>query len=227
MADQVDRLLKDWATNVHPGIAVSLGPPGGERQSGRGIGLYLMELLHTPSHITAKRAPLQLSLRYLVTSWSDTPEDAHQLLTDLAFAALANPEFQVELDAVPLAAWAAFGTPPLPSFIVRVPLRQARPEIPAKLVRQLQITSSPMVPLHGIVLGPEDTPVAEARVEISSLKLSASSDYKGRFRFPAVPAEGSKVLRVRARGREISVRCEKNFPDRKDPLVIHFTPLEN
>jgi hypothetical protein len=150
------------------------------------------------------------------------------MLTDLAFAALSNSDFQMELEAVPLTVWTAFGVPPLPSFILRVPLRVMRPEVAVKFVRtQLQIASSPMVPLHGIVLGPDDVPIAESSVEIPSLKLAVSTNYKGRFFFPAVPAEGTKLLRVRAKGHELSVQCKENFPDKNDPLVIHFSPLES
>jgi hypothetical protein len=187
-----------------------------------------MDVLHTPAHVTAKPSPLQLTLRYLVTTWADTPEDAHQLLAELAFAALGHAEFQVEMEPQPAALWTALAVPPVPAFVLRVPLRQERTEKPAKLVRQrLQISTTTMVQFHGVVLGPDDTPIPESRVDIPAMALSASADYRGRFLFSSVPSEGAKTLRVRAKGRELTIRCEGSFPDEQDPFVIHFTPLEN
>ena len=227
MTDPVDRRITDWATSVHPGLACSLAAPAAQN-AGRGVSLYLMDVLHTPTHVTAKPSPLQLMLRYLVTAWGESPADAHQVLVDLAFSALANPEFQVESDPIPAAIWTAFGIPPAPAFVVRVPLRQARKDAPQKLVRhKLHISATTLVQLHGVVLGPDDTPIPESRVEIPSMALSASADYRGRFLFSAVPSEGAKTLRVRAKGRELTIRCDGSFPDEDDPFVIHFTPLEN
>lgn len=227
MADPVDRQISDWATSVHPGLTYSLAAPAAQN-AGRGVSLYLMDVLHTPTHVTAKPSPLQLTLRYLVTAWAESPEEAHRLLTDLAFSALANGEFQVEMEPVQAATWTAFGVPPAPSFVVRVPLRQARQDAARKLVRQrLQISTTSLVQFHGLVLGPDDTPIPETRVDIPAMALSASADYRGRFLFPAVPTAGAKTLRVRARGRELTIRCEGSFPDEDDPFVIHFTPLEN
>src|SRR5271166_4546152 len=198
MADPVDRQITEWATSVHPGLTCLLTAPAAQN-AGRGVSLYLMDVLHTPTHVTAKPSPLQLTLRYLVTAWAESPEEAHQLLTDLAFSALANSEFEVEMEPIPSAAWMAFGIPPCPCFVVRVPLRQGRQDLPHKLVRQkLRISTTSLVQLHGVVLGPDDTPVADSRVDIPAMALSASADYRGRFLFSAVPSAGAKTLRVRA-----------------------------
>ena len=227
MADPVDRRITDWATSVHPGLTCSLAAPAAQ-STGRGVSLYLMDVLHAPTHVTAKPSPLQLMLRYLVTAWAESAEDAHQLLADLAFSASAIPEFQVETDPLNPAVWAAFGIPPVPCFVMRVPLRQPRKDVPQKLVRQkLHISTTTLVHFHGVVLGPDDTPLPDSRVDIPAMALSASVDYRGRFLFSAVPSEGAKTLRVRAKGRELNIRCEGSFPDENDPFVIHFTPLEN
>lgn len=227
MADPVDRQITDWATSVHPGLTFTLAAPAAQN-AGRGVSLYLMDVLHTPTHVTAKPSPLLLTLRYLVTAWAESPEQAHQLLTELAFSAIANAEFQVEMDPIPAATWTSLGVPPAPSFVVRVPLRQARQDVPRKLVRQkLQISTTTMVQFYGLVLGPDDTPIPETRVDIPAMALSASADYRGRFLFSAVPSAGAKTLRVRAKGRELTIRCDGSFPDEDDPFVIHFTPLEN
>jgi hypothetical protein len=227
MADPVDRLITEWAKSVHPEVTCTLAAPAAQN-AGRGVSVYLMDVLHAPAHVTAKPSPLQLSLRYLVTAWAETPEDAHQLLADLAFAALGNVEFQLEREPVPPAVWTAFGVPPAPAFVVRVPLRQERTQPAPKLVRErIQLSTTTMVQLHGVVLGPDDTPIADSRVDIPAMSLSTRADYRGRFLFSSVPSQGPTTLRVRAKGRELTIRCEGSFPDEKDPLVIHFTPLED
>src|SRR6266850_5283921 len=134
----------DWVGTVVEGGYVSLGPPDNQR-AGRGVGLYLLELVQSPPPSSNKRPPLQLALRYLITAWSGTPEDAHQMLVALMFAAMENKEFQVELEPLPVTVWTAFGVPPRPSFILRVPLRQERPQPQTKLVREpLRVESSPI-----------------------------------------------------------------------------------
>src|SRR5579871_3191239 len=138
MIDGVDRQLKNWVSGVLESVEIRLEAPQATRQ-GRGISLYLMQLASMPPPSTTRRPPLQVALRYLVTSWSEDPEEAHRLLGDLVFAAMARPEFQVELEVAPLDTWRAFGIAPRPSFVLRLPLQQARPEPEAKLVRSAPI----------------------------------------------------------------------------------------
>lgn len=226
MAFDFDDRMKDWIGSVIPGAELSLDSPDGEKK-GRGVGLYLLELVQAPPPSTTRRPPLQLALRYLITAWSDKSEDTHQMLVELMFAAMENTEFQVELEPIPLTVWTAFGVPPRPSFILRVPLRQERPQPQTKLVREpLKIQQSPIVGFHGLLLGPGDVPLSDCRVELPALKLSTSTDYKGRFYFPSVPAAGNKQLLVKAKGFELPVSSEQNYPDSGTPLVIHFSPLE-
>jgi hypothetical protein len=226
MADELDGRLKDWVGSVIQGAELSLAPPEAQR-TGRGVGLYLLELVQSPPPSTTKRPPLQLALRYLITAWSDKPEDAHQMLVQLIFAAMENKDFQVELEPIPMTVWSAFGVAPQPSFVVRVPLRQERPQPQAKLVREpLKVESSPIVGLHGLLLGPGDIPLSDCRIEIPALHISTNTDYRGRFYFPAVPASGNKQLVIKAKGFELPVVSNQNYPDSRTPLVIHFSPLE-
>jgi hypothetical protein len=225
MADEFDERLKGWVGSAIQGVELSLAAPDAAK-TGRGIGLYLLEVMQSPPPSTNRRPPLQLTLRYLVTAWSDKPEDAHQMLVELMFAAMENKDFQVELEPIPITVWTAFGVPPRPSFILRVPLRQERPQPQAKLVRQLKIQSAPIVGFHGLLLGPRDVPLSNCSVELPALNLATSTDYKGRFYFPSVPAAGSKQLLIKARGFVLPVSGEQNYPDSRTPLVIHFSPLE-
>lgn len=127
MIDRIDRLLKDWVGTVLEDTEVWLLPPR-ELADKRAVGLYLIDLLHTPPVHNSRRLALQISLRYLVTTWAEHPEDAHRMLGDLVFAAMEHTEFEVDLEPVPTELWSAFGLAPRPSFRLRLPLRRERPE---------------------------------------------------------------------------------------------------
>ncbi len=99
------------------------------------------------------------------------------MLGTLIFAALAVTDWQVEQERLPPDTWAAFGTPPRPSFVLRLPVIKERPEPAVKLVRKpLTVKHTGLVGLHGAVLGPEDIPIAGARVELPAFGLSATTD---------------------------------------------------
>lgn len=226
MTQGFDERLRDWITGQVPGAEVSLAAPQAS-PTGRGIGIYLLELIQAPLPSTTRRTPLQLILRYLVTTWGDDPEDAHKTLVQLAFAAMENKEFQLEMDSIPMTVWTAFGVAPRPSFVLRVPVQKERPEPETELVRQPpNVRTSPMVSFHGVLLGPGDLPLSDCVVEVPALKLSTSTDRKGRFCFAGMPPDGTKNLVVKAKGRVLPIASEKNYPDSKAPLVVHFSPLE-
>lgn len=225
MAFELDERLKDWVGGVVPGAELSLAPPSA-KNTGQGVGLYLLEVRQSPPPSTTKRVPLQIALRYLVTTWSEEPEGAHQMVVELMFSAMENKDFEVELEPIPLTLWSLFGTPPLPSFILRMPLRHERPQPQAKYVRELKVQTSPIIGFHGVLLGPGDLPLSDCRVEMPALNLATGTDYKGRFYFPSVPSAGSKQLVVKAKGYELPVNSEQNYPDSGAPLVIRFSPLE-
>ena len=229
MIDQVDARLIDWVTTVTGGVAPSLAPPSptnAPAPTDSGVSLYLLELSPTPaspvSNNGARRLPLQIVLNYLVTTWAKEPQEAHRLLSVLAFAAMEVADFEVKLDPIPLAAWAAFPAQPRPSFILRVPLRLERPETPVKLVRkQIHVAFTPLVSLSGIVLTPDDVPVAGANVILPALNLSGHTDGQGRFYFPAVPVEpNTKLLSIRAKGQEQSISITPDADN--NPVVVRF-----
>jgi hypothetical protein len=229
--DQVDANLTSWVQDVLGPVSVSLHPPQlvetRSLETGSGVHLYLIEMIEKPPPRGTERPPLQLLLRYLVTTWADEPQEAHRLLGELVFAAMENAEFEVELEPAPAATWAAFGVPPQPSFVLRVPLQQERPQPAVRLVRApLVMHVAPSAILRGTVLGPDDVPLAGATVELPSLLRSTRTDAQGRFHFANVPGESSlKLLRVKAKGRQLSVTLDQP-PSDEEPLVIRFDLLD-
>jgi hypothetical protein len=228
MIDEVDRRLKDWVKSILEGVEVHFTAPNNAAEQ-RGIGLYLMEVVVMPPASTTKLPPLQVALRFLVTSWSEDPEEAHRLLGELVFAAMENPELEVELAPVSVAVWRALGVAPRPSFVIRVPLQRVRHMPKAKPVTAFPIvTTLAVVSLHGVVRGPNDIPLADAEVQVPALRLTARTDYKGRFHFSGVPGDGKmKTLRVRAKGQELSLTTDKDYSDASKPLLIRFEKMED
>lgn len=220
MIDQTDRHLAGWIGGILDQVEVSLDPPGAPEMT-KGVGLYLLEILQSPSARGARRPPLLMTLRYLVTTNAPKPEEAHQMLGSLVVAALENPEFEVEQEPLPLSLWIALGIAPRPAFVLRVPFRHERPQKLAPPVKHaIVIKPLPLGSLEGQVLGPENIPLMNARVELPAFELFTNTDSKGRFHFSSVPSPpGVKLLRVRAKGQEFSVNID---PAGTEPLVIHL-----
>lgn len=223
--DRVDRQLSQWVTGVAGDSAVTFSVPAG-LPAGRGVALHLMELVDKPPPRGGRRPPLQILLRYLVSCWAESAEEAHRLLGELVFAAMENPEFEVDLTPVATEVWTAFGVAPRPSFFLCVPLRVERPAKPAPLVRApLVIKSAPIANLDGVVIGPGDVPVMGARVELPGLQLSTRTDFRGRFHFRSIPAEPALSLRVKVKDQEIAVKARRPS-DAKAPLLIRLPKVE-
>jgi hypothetical protein len=226
MIDEVDQRLRAWVGRVLGDVSVSLDTP--ERTSvDAGVSLYLLELGAAPAPRTERRPPLRLTVCYLVTAGGDSPERAHRLLGELAFAAMDEADFEVELTPVPLAVWAGLGVAPRPSFRLRLPVQRVRPEPALPLVRRPLVVRAVHASeeLAGYVVGPGDVPIPGALVELPSLRLSTRTDAKGAFRFPSVPtADTLGRLEVRAKGELLALGAEA-LATQGAPLVIRL-PLK-
>jgi len=226
MIDQVDNELKSWIDTVLNGKIASLDPPS-VSQTGHGVSLYLLDLVNTPVQREAKRSWLEISLRYLVTTWAEDPAEAHRMLGELLFAGMEHPGYEVEQTYIAVELWRAFNVQPRPGFFLRVPLRKTLPERKAKLVRKLVTEVSPATKVYGTVLGPDDIPLSGALVELPALNLSTFSDHNGEFKFAMVPAKSrASLLRVRAKGRELAVSAGE-LPLGDEPLIIRFDRMED
>lgn len=221
------RQLRGWVNEVTGGVEVSLVPPSRE-VSGRFVGLYLTDLMQSPPPKSGSRLPpLQLSLRFLVTAFSEQPEEAHRILCALAFSALGQASFELELDPIPAQLWMGFGLHPRPAFRLTIPLRLHREEKRGRRVRSAaEIQGATVTGLNGLVVGPGSLPVVNARVELPAIALVTRTDVKGRFWFASVPAEPRmKEFRVQAKSEELTLTLP--LPERQEePLIINFDVLE-
>ena len=222
--DEVDQRVEDWIGTVLQNVKVTFSAPT-TGNSGSGISCYLLEFGESPPGRGTKRPPLRFTSRYLITAWADEPREAHKLIGALVFAALENADFEVDLKPPSMEVWRAFGVHPLPSFVTEFLCVKARPESVAKPVHAVEVNTSPVTSLQGVVVGPGDLRIAGARVEIPALRLATSTDSRGQFEFSLVPSALPNTLRVRAKGKTHSVVADAVNSD-GGPLVIQFDQLE-
>ena len=219
MIKQIDQQLIEWV-EAELKVTPTLEPP----RAAEGellLHLYLLELVDDPLRRNTTRPLHQPALRYLVTAYADDPLEAHNLLSEMLYMAMTHPQYEVELEPLPSHTWSAFAVAPRPSFILRAPLPNEWQPEPAERVRAVGLVSKPVAVFYGLLLGPQETPLAGARVELPNLNRSATTDSKGRFTLNGVPAEGKKTLMFQARGRNLTRSFEETgAPDR--PVVIHF-----
>lgn len=227
MIDSIDAQLQTWVQSVAGDALVTFAPPSTEAAGALRVHVYLLNVVPglTRTNLPSNNAVSELLLRYLITVDSADPAAAHHLLGELAFAALENTGFEVDADALPPGLWRAFGIPPQPALLLRVPLQRARPQAPAPLVRQpLAVDTTTITALTGRVVGPDAVPLSGATVELPGLHLRQTTDPSGRFHFPTVPRSEQHSLRIRAKGREMTIDVEPSSLGQ--PVIIRFRPLE-
>lgn len=216
MIDQVDDKLSSWVKTILGDIPLSLTEPA-PPPSQPAVNLYLWELLDAPPLRSQQRPPLQIHLRYLVTTWAEEPATAHRLLGELVFAALADAEFDVDLQPLPPESWLALNISPRPAFFLRVPLRLEQPEPDIPLVRApVVLNGVPVTTLHGIIYGPNQTPLSGARIELPALQRSTYSDAYGKFHFATIPAGHQQAVRIKAKGQLVELTADPTT----EPLIV-------
>lgn len=221
--EETTRDLIGWTQEVLPGrtvVARSLS----DRDCGEGIDLRLVGLA---PHATPRAAspPLSLIVDYLLTVRAADPIIEQTDAMALLFAAMEHDETEVVLDRDALKLCADLDLPPGPGFVLRatVSIARQRPAERAALVRfPLNINAGELGVLQGSVLGPGDTPIADAVVRVEGVDRTARTDAHGRFRLRGPVGAKNKPVRlnVRARGVEIDSEVETGSP------VILRLPLE-
>lgn len=237
----ISSLLSEAGAPPPGEIAVTFGPAGPDggpaAQAGRkkqGINLYLLGIApHAQAAARAeRRTESQLVLRYLVTGWAEESERSDALLCALAFHLLGrgaggpDGRSEVVIEPAPLEVLAALGLPPRPALTMGLPLVHVEVAEPARRVAHPPIVrAEAAATLRGILLGPDDLPIAAARVELPAVGRSAETDPAGRFRIAGVPANlADRTLRVRARGIERSFRLSAGNDG--EPLILRMSFAE-
>ncbi len=221
--EETTRELVGWTQEVLPGRAV-VARSLGDRDCGEGVDLRLVGLAPQATPRAAS-PPLTLAADYLVTVRAADPIVEQTGAMALLFAAMERDEAEVVLDRDALKLCLELDLPPGPGFVLRAMVSAARRRTAAAaaLVRfPLTIDAGELGVLQGSVLGPGDTPVADAVVRVEGVDRTARTDAFGRFRLRGPVAAKNKPVRlnVRARGVEIDSEVETDGP------VILRLPLE-
>lgn len=221
-----DERIRSWVRSVDPDATISTEPPGAARD-GKGVSVYLLDIAPQPPARGAVRPPLQLWLRYLVSTWAEDQADADRLLVELAYAAMGHTDLELDTDVTPAATWMALQAVARPSFIVRTTARRARPRAAAPpVLHPLRLEPAQPGVIAGVVLGPRKIPLADATVALPSVGRETRTDSHGRFHLFGVPGPPvSTHLVVRAKGTETVVKLPKD-PGRARSLVIEIKSLE-
>ena len=228
--DAIDAELSKWITESVPGVTVSFGPAPADSKAP--VILLLLQRLADTTGSRAKAGrpvPRRLELGYFVAATGKDPAQAHRALGELLFAALdrvERGEWRVSFEAPAVELFTALSLPPLPAFLLQVPLVRERPVPPVKIARELVMKIAPAVAFEGLLLGPADVPLADVLVELGGLDQRTRTDAGGRFRFRAVPADFRRhPLRVHTKGRAFDLSAGSSPPGA--PCVIRLEDLKN
>jgi len=132
--DQADRELQEWIKSIVMGIDVISGPPA-LAEGKHCVSLYLLALASPSPAWMNRRPPTRVALRYFVTTWAASEEEAHRLLGELVAAVLEKREYELDLTELPAAMWTGLGIAPRPAFTLCMPLYIERSQPGAKLVQ--------------------------------------------------------------------------------------------
>lgn len=142
-----DQLVADWVLACLPGRPACFRLPDKKTPAGGTPCLWLFELAPCarPEPAT-RRASLQVLLRYACWIAGLDPDENHRMLGDWCFAAMAHPDWQVQLPGPGPAFWQALGLPPQPAFILEVPVRHPRQPPDTPLVQTVAVAAEPACP---------------------------------------------------------------------------------
>lgn len=230
MLDDTDRAVLGWAAEVSgiPNPSLSLPTPTSE---GPHVNLYLFDVEDLPPMRGNGRVPLQFTARYLVTVTAPDAEEAHRILGELVFAAMESPDYDITLGPIDAGYWQALNVPPLPAFLLKVPVRRERPTTPAPLVRQaLRVDSAPLKVLEGVVTAPDGIPLPGVRVELTMNGSAGSiartsTDTAGRFEMTVGPLSEDQHLRFSAKNHTMTATLAE-ATDTEGIVRVQFDPSD-
>ncbi len=205
------------------GAPVRVGPPVDAGPAGISMWPYGLRAEQQLSTGTggASRHPYRFVVRYVVAATSADGTDSLALLDLVLTAAVRAGAPAVALEALDAGVWSALGARPRPVILVEVPVMIGHDAVDEYRVRApLQLRQTPLRPLRGTVLGPDDQPISALPVEVVGTPMRALTDHRGRFRFVSVPGDRRVALRMSGRGRTFTATVDLNTLAADEPVVI-------
>jgi hypothetical protein len=210
--DQVTRRLVAWIEAALPGQPVAVvASTATEMPEGATVRLRRAIPQRRPAEA---QSPLALMLHYEIAVRLADPLAEQRAIGELAFAALAEADFEIEAEG---------GEHGPPTLMLRTRLLRGRPLSRQARVREpLRADLRVIGSLQGVVLGPGDLPIPDAVVAIPAIGQRTSTDADGRFRFAAAPAGSEPLaLTVDAKGVRVDLVATPGGP------VTIRVPLES
>jgi hypothetical protein len=185
-ADEATRTLSEWIGSVTPDTPVNVRSSS-DWSPHKGIALRLLSI--RPLAAPRGRQPTQnLQLCYLVSVTLDDVLAEHRTLGELVFALADRTDYQLLSQDAATALRSEMSFPPCAGVMLAVNLQRQKQIARMPPVRRpVVVRTAPVAAVEGIVVGPEDVPLMDARVEAPALNLSSQTDFRGRFRLPAAP----------------------------------------
>jgi len=201
--------VADWA-ETRTGLPVVYDRA--ETSAGATVLLYPLDLQlpAAPMATGARTRVAEVSVRLLVSVIGASAFDAAAATSALALEAAVDSEWRVEPGSPDLALWRALGQPPVPAFILVVPVRRILDHAPAPPVRhRLKVIPARMRAVTGRVVAPTGEPLPAARVALADGNATSTTDSRGRFRLEIAAVAGAPLrLRVSARGASAAVEMD-------------------
>jgi hypothetical protein len=173
-----------------------------------------IELLAEPeARRVGVKPPFRCRVRHLVlTAGPDQP--AARLLDRVLIAAVQTGAPEVRLGPLPPELWLALGLEPRPALLFDVAAQIARTVPEPPLVRKaLRIEDRAIRALSGTIIGPQDVPMADLRVEVAATGAYAHTNSRGEFGFSNVPAQDRTRLRIVGKGRRYETEVDSGGTD--------------
>lgn len=201
--------VADWA-------AASTGLPvvydRAETPAGATVLIYPLdlELPTAPMATGARTRVAELSVRLLVSVVGASAFEAAATTSSLALDAAIDSQWRVEPGPPDLALWRALEQPPVPAFVLVVPVRRIVDQAPAPPVRhRLKVVPARMRTVTGRVVAPTGEPLPAARVALADGNRASATDDRGRFRLEVATVAGQPLrLIVSARGASAAVEID-------------------
>ena len=219
-ANEATRAISEWIASALPGIPVAV-QSASDWQSRKGSTIRLLSANPVPTSNGSRQA-FSLQLDYLVSLAMDDVVEEHDALCELLFAALDRTDFQILEQHEAMALRREFEVPAGAHLFLSINLqRQKQITRAPAVIRPLVVKTAPVTVIQGIVLGPQDTPLVDVRVELPALNLATLTDFAGRFRLTGgmMPNEAARLVATKN-----DVRVDVDVRDAR-PLTIRI-PLE-
>lgn len=203
-ADDMTRALCEWASTAVPELTWEVARLAAPLQE-KGGGIRLLRVAPEPAPREVRNRTQQVWLDYLVTLRHDDPLLEQRYLAELVFSCTKAAAYRVDPDALP---WLRdLGLPATAAFVLRAPLKRIEVLLPAALVRfPHRLEYADIAVFEGLVLGPDEVPIAGARIDADGLP-SMATDARGRFRLVG-GSVGSAPMNVRVRARDVEARTD-------------------